>query len=230
VTGFDALVFDLDGTLIDSHRDIADALNLVLAEIGRPAHGYDEIKTMIGHGVETLLVRGIGNRDAQLLSRARGLFRETYRARLLRTTLVFEGLRSVLSTLADHGKLLVVATNKPSFFTDTIIRSLALDQSGIAAWASADEAGARKPDARVVTLALERGARARGASLPSRDETLYVGDMPVDIETARVFGCPVAGVAWGFDPLGTRGANPDYWVPTPRTLLDIGLGCVSEEK
>lgn len=216
------LVFDLDGTLIDSHRDIADSVNEVLEALGRPTHAENEIKRMIGGGVGLLFERALGTDSASLAAEARRLFKGSYAARLTAHTRPYPGILDALRTLGDRGALLAIATNKPAMFTSVLIESLGLSAAGITAWASSDEAGERKPSARVVALALDR-ARARVGSRrqdpPSR--TVYVGDMPVDFETARAFGCAVAGVAWGFDPEGLRALGPDHWIDTPVALATL---------
>jgi phosphoglycolate phosphatase len=213
-----AVAFDLDGTLIDSYRDIAGALNEVLAGLGRPTHDPEEVKTMIGGGVDTLLRRGLGE-DAPLLVRAaRERFRAAYQARLLETTALYDDVLDAIASLARDGVLSVIATNKPSFFTRTIVDRLGLARAGVRAFASADEVDRRKPDPAVVALALTRAA---GGEILSPGEVRYVGDMPVDVETARAFGCPAIGVAWGFDPTGLAQARPDAWVESPRALFTL---------
>jgi phosphoglycolate phosphatase len=202
-----SVVFDLDGTLIDSHRDIARALNEVLEALGHPAHDPEKVKTMIGGGVDTLLRRALGEDDRALLDSARARFRGSYEAHLFDTTTLYAGVFEAIEALRNEGLTLAVATNKPSFFTRPILERLSLDRAGIRAFASADETKKKKPDPSVVKLALER---AGASTAPER--ALYVGDMPVDVETGRAFGCRVIGVGWGFDPQGLRAAHPDAWV------------------
>jgi phosphoglycolate phosphatase-like HAD superfamily hydrolase len=88
-------------------------------------------------------------------------------------------------------------------------------KAGIRGVASADEAGARKPSPRVVELAIERTGRAL-----DKARTIYVGDMPIDLETARAFGCRLVAVGWGFDPSGLARLEPDRWIKDPRELID----------
>jgi 2-phosphoglycolate phosphatase len=228
VNAYSAVVYDLDGTLIDSHRDIANALNHVLASLGRPTHSPDAVRKMIGHGVESLLVSALGERNESHLREARASFKDAYGARLLETTVLFDGIPKALRSIHEHGALQVIATNKPSFFTRTIVEALGLESLGVLAAACADEAGARKPSPRVIELALERAAQIAQRPLPARSETLYVGDMPVDVEAGRAFGCSVLGVAWGFDPDGMRGADPDGWVESPRALAAFAIGSARE--
>lgn len=207
-----AIVFDLDGTLVDSLRDLSASVNEVLSALQRPTREDYEIRSMIGHGVAHLLGEALGD-VPELLPKARELFRGIYEARLLATTRCYPGLPEVLRQLAQRVPL-AIATNKPSAFTSKIVAGLNLEALGLSAWASADEVPARKPDPAVLRLACERLGGPLGP-------IGYVGDMPVDIATARNFGGIAVGVAWGFDPAGTRAANPDLWLNQPSDLLRL---------
>lgn len=213
------VAFDLDGTLIDSYRDIARALNATLTALGRAEQDPEVVKTMIGSGVSVLLERGLGSDDPELVGRARALFRDHYAAGLVIDTRPYAGVPELLTRLAGSGVLLSIATNKPSFFTRPLITRLGLDRAGIRGVACADEVPARKPDPAVVWLARARARRHAGLEGPAGAETLrYVGDMPIDAATARAAGCPFIGVAWGFDPLGLERERPDVLVESPAEL------------
>lgn len=215
------IVFDLDGTLIDSYLDIATSLNEVLDRLGRPRIPIESVKKMIGAGVHVLLQRALKDDRPELLEAARTLFGDAYRARLTEHTRPYPGVLETLRALAAHGLLLAIATNKPSFFTDPIVRALGLDAAGVLAWASADEAGARKPSPKVVELALERAAKIRAVPAPPASEIAYAGDMPIDLETARAMGCRMIGVGWGFDPAGLRALQPNAFIERPEALIEL---------
>jgi phosphoglycolate phosphatase len=206
--------FDLDGTLVDSFRDIATALNEVLHALGRPARDPDEVKTMIGAGVGVLLERGLGEDNPELIHEAKTRFRGAYQAHLFDTTRPYDGVLELIQTLEAKNIATSIATNKPSWFTKPIVEELGLIHAGIRAVASADEAPARKPDPRVLELALQRTARPFDPKT-----TIYVGDMPIDLETARAFGCPLVAVAWGFDPSRLKRLDPEHWIEEPSALL-----------
>jgi 2-phosphoglycolate phosphatase len=207
------VVFDLDGTLVDSFRDIAAALNEVLDALERPRRDPEEVKTMIGEGVGVLLERGLGDDQPELVAKAKARFKDAYAKHLLATTKPYEGVHALIAELNARGVTTSIATNKPSFFTQPIVEKLALD---VRAYACPDDAGARKPDPRVVELAIERTGKPL-----DRARTIYVGDMPLDLETARRFGCPIVAVAWGFDPRGLKRLNPDHWIEEPSALLSL---------
>jgi phosphoglycolate phosphatase len=219
MSAFDHVCFDLDGTLVDSYRDIASALNFVLRTLGLPERSPEEIKTMIGAGVGELLARGLADRDPSLLEKARALFKDAYFERVVETTRPYDGVLSLISLLNAAGVTTTIATNKPSLFTSVVVSRLGLLDAGIRACASADEAGVRKPDSRVLELAIER----TGVPLASvrKDRVLYVGDMPIDVASARAFGCPIAIVGWGFDPAGAREAAPDHFVSRVEELVTL---------
>ncbi|MCC7386631.1 MAG: HAD-IA family hydrolase [Deltaproteobacteria bacterium] len=211
-----AVVFDLDGTLIDSHRDLADAVNATLADLGRAPHPVEAVKQMIGHGVVHLLTRALGESDREQIDRARARFILHYRAGLLRTTVLYEGVPALLERLAARGIRLGLATNKPAEMTAAIVAGLAPLARHIAGVASADETTARKPDPAVLRLAL-----ARAAPDAPLDATVYVGDMSVDVEAARALGCRVLGAGWGFAPEQLAAASPDGWAADPQAAGDI---------
>lgn len=209
-----AAIFDLDGTLIDSHRDIARALNLTLDALGFPQCTEAQVRAAIGGGVHALLQKATGSNDPHVLRRGRALFGPAYESTLLATTRLYPGIEDMLQTLRGAGVGIVLATNKPRAFTERIVQGLGLTQLGITAWASADEVPERKPDPAVVRLALARA----GLSDLAPEAQAYVGDMAVDVETARAHGVRGIGVAWGFDPEGCRRAGPDIWVDSPEQL------------
>jgi phosphoglycolate phosphatase-like HAD superfamily hydrolase len=160
-----------------------------------------------------LLGRALATDDPAQIEAARRTFAGHYRGALLDTTRLFPGVAEMLRRLAPLP--LAVATNKPAAFTAPIAEGLELARHGIRACACADEAGARKPDPRVLRLALERAGAA--TILPA--EVLMVGDMPVDVATARGHGAKAAVVTWGFTARGgLEAARPDVIVDRPEDL------------
>jgi phosphoglycolate phosphatase len=168
---------------------------------------------MIGGGVGVLLERGLGDGDPALIERAKKKFKDAYRRHLLATTRCYEGVLELVESLERIGVTTSIATNKPSWFTNPLVEHLRIP---VRAVASADEAPRRKPDPAVVALAIERTGRAI-----DRSSTIYVGDMPIDLETARAFGVPLIGVSWGFDPSALRRLVPDHFIDHPRELIAV---------
>ena len=165
---------------------------------------------MIGDGVHALLRRALGTDDPAIVSQVREHFAPAYDRHVVRRTRLYEGLQPVLTQLRDQGLVLAIATNKPARWTRRIIDALDLS-SYLSAQASSDEVPARKPDPAVLELALNRA----GVD-PSK--TVYVGDLPVDVATARSYGCPMVGAGWGFSPRALADAAPDLLIERPDEL------------
>lgn len=215
---FDAVVFDLDGTLVESDGDIARAVNAMLVALGRPARTRAQIRASIGHGARHLVECFLGSEDPALVDRGRDLFTDAYAAAPVVDTRVYPGIEALLAALGAADVAVAVATNKPARLTEPVVRGTGLPALGVRAWASADETGRRKPDPAVLALALARLGLA-GVS-PAR--VAYVGDMAVDLETADRFGATGIQVSWGFAPC----ADASRWThDTPdlrRRLLGEG--------
>lgn len=212
------MIFDLDGTLVDSIQDLADATNDALAASGLPTRPTEAVRLMVGNGAKKLIERalpaGAEDRFADVFS----AFQEAYALRLSNNTETFPGVRPMLGALRAAGLPAVIATNKPARFTEAIVRRLRLDQLGILAWASGDEVPAPKPDPRTLQLALDRAQLRFHAA-----ELAYVGDMPVDVKSARNFGALSLIVGWGLDPAAARAAKPDRFIETTPALEEALL-------
>ena len=211
------IIFDLDGTLVDSLHDLAASLNAVLAHLHCAQHPIDTVRTMIGGGAKRLLERGLGPSNGHKIDQALERFRLEYSDRMLQSSKLFPGIEEVLAALRADGRTWSIATNKPAMFTKPIIDGLDLHRFGLRSWASADEVSEKKPAPDVVRLATDRGGFA---AIPVQALT-YVGDMPVDVACGRRLGCATVGVTWGFDPEGVAMSEPDYLVDSPEGLLEI---------
>jgi len=184
------IVFDLDGTLVDSARDIADTANAVLASYGAPPLADDAIVPMIGDGARVLVERaldasGLDPHEPDALSR----FRVFYAERLVAHTRPYDGIVDVVH-MASSIAALAVLTNKPGDPTRKLLDAFAL--SPRFRWViGGDEGHARKPD----PAGLRRLIELAGVS-PSR--TLFIGDSIVDVETARRAGTALCLASYGF--------------------------------
>ncbi|MBK8012841.1 MAG: HAD hydrolase-like protein [Deltaproteobacteria bacterium] len=212
------LCFDLDGTLVDSYLDIATALNAALQTVGAPVFEAESVKRLIGGGVVQLLANASLKPGTEEFEQAMSVFRSSYARCLADTTGFYPGVRSLLEALRDRGIPVVVATNKPAVFTRAIARHLGFEQLGIVALASGDETPAKKPDPSVIRLAYARAALT--SALTASPRPFYVGDMPVDVESARAAGMRSAIVAWGFDPRGAVALSPDAFIEDPMDLIE----------
>lgn len=180
------VIFDLDGTLIDSRLDIANAVNTVLCDLGREARPVEEIVGFIGHGVTRLLERTLGT--PQQVAEARELFDRHYGAALLEHTRPYPGVDALVRELA-HRWTLAVATNKPGRWAREIVEGL--DWADVIRHVVGGGDVARlKPAPDMAEAALA------GTGLPRR-RAVVVGDMDVDLQFALAAALPFVGVAWG---------------------------------
>lgn len=199
-----AVVFDLDGTLLDTLEDIGSAANRVLAAHGAPQHAIDDFRSFIGEGVRILFERALpaARRDADTITACVAGFRSEYAESWNRTTRRYDGVPQLLDTLADRDIRLSVLSNKPHAFTCQCVQELLSDWTFDLVLGQR-EGIATKPDP---VGALEIAAFLK---LPPV-ECLYVGDTGVDMQTAVAAGMMPIGVLWGFrdaDELKAAGAR-----------------------
>jgi phosphoglycolate phosphatase len=193
------IVFDLDGTLIDSKRDLADAINALLIELGANRLSIDQIGEMIGDGAAVLVRRaltasGLNPDTPDALER----FLELYDERLIAHTRPYDGMRDALDALHDAHSLAVL-TNKPARATAIILEQLRLSPY-FRQVVGGDSQFGRKPDPAGL-LHLMHGAGS------NHDSTVLVGDSPIDLETSRRAGTHVCLARYGF---GFRFKDADF--------------------
>lgn len=212
------VVFDLDGTLVDSRRDLADSVNALLADLGRAPLDQHLIGTMVGDGAKQLVERaiavagGVDDPPADALER----FLDHYDRRLLAHTAPYDGVIEMLEALEGRGIRRAVLTNKPQPATERV-----LDGLGLRPWFDAGVIGAegdfpRKPDpAGLLALAARSGVPI--------GTTLLVGDGGQDVETARRAGARICGARYGFGfPTAVDLLHESDWViDTPMGLLAV---------
>ncbi len=211
-----AVIFDLDGTLVDSLRDLAESMNAVLCRHGYAQHPVDAYKTFIGDGVAMLVRRALPDvgECAQGLSRCVQQLAEVYRANCLRNTVAYPGVPLMLDMLRRRGFRLAVLSNKPDPLTKFMVAELFPE--GVFDYVlGAVDGIPRKPEA---TGAL-RVAEAIGCRA---GDCAYVGDSGTDMATAVNAGMLPLGVLWGFrarDELVAAGAR--HLFATPARLADF---------
>jgi len=209
------VVFDLDGTLVDSARDLAAGVNDMLARLvpGTPPLSESEVRGFIGEGARLLVTRSLAHRGlAHDPEDALRVFLDAYRARLLETTRPYPGVVEVLDALSSH--TLAVLTNKPGDLSRTIVDGLGLASRFARVYGSGDVP--RKPNpAGLVRLMAETGH--------APVDTVMVGDSAVDVLTGRAAGVRTVGVTFGFAPASLREHPPDALLDDLRALP--GLVC-----
>lgn len=205
-----AIVFDLDGTLIDGYEAIHDALNHAVTQLGQRPFGLEETRQMVGHGLEHLLEDAIG---PDLAPEGVRLFREYYPSVVLKKTVLLPGVENVLKRLAESGYAISLASNKPAEFTREI-----LEANHIAHFFSditgPDHAHPPKPNPAMLQTLLASMRVTPG-------QTVCVGDMEVDVEFARRGGCRVILI-----PSGSR--NRDYLETLNADLIINDLSALPE--
>ncbi|MBI5368229.1 MAG: HAD-IA family hydrolase [Planctomycetes bacterium] len=214
---FAAVLFDLDGTLIDSRADIAAAVNHTLVALGRAELPLERVQSYIGDGVRVLMERAFADADAALIDRAIAVWRPWYLEHCLDGTRLYPGVRELLDALT--GLPLGVVSNKPAAPSERILAGLGVrDRFG--AVLGGDSAPTRKPDPGPLLLAAEQlGCGAR------RGAVLMVGDSRNDVEAARRAGFASCGVLWGIGSAAeVRAARPDYIAATAGEVAALVLG------
>jgi len=207
------VVFDLDGTLIDSSRDLAAAVNRALrrAAPGAPALPEDVVRTFIGSGARVLVTRSVAEAGlAQSVDEVLALFLEEYRRGLLDATRLYPGTEDALSRLRD--RRLAVLTNKPGDMSRAILEGLGVKGRFFRIYGAGD-VEARKPD----PAGLRRIAEEAGVDV---EEAVMVGDSGIDVRTGRAAGALTAGVTYGFDADSFRDDPPDILVRSLTELAD----------
>jgi len=208
------LVFDLDGTLVDSSRDIAAAANAAIGRVapGAPDIPLEAILSFVGEGARLLVERSLRHVGLDLpADEVLPVYLECYAERLLDTTRLYPGVAEALDALA--GTALAVLTNKPGDFSRSILEGLGVASRFARIWGAGDVA-TRKPDPEgLLRLMSDLGAGA--------EDTWMVGDSATDVGAGRAAGVRVAGVTWGFHPGGLRAAGPELLIDDPRDLASL---------
>jgi phosphoglycolate phosphatase len=208
------IVFDLDGTLVDTAPDLISALNWVLDREGLPPVPLQSARAMIGAGARRLIERGLEleGRAASYedVTRLTGDFIDYYAAHIADASRPFEGLECALDDLAAHGYRFAVCTNKLEWLSKRLLDQLGLS-ARFAAICGADTFGVSKPDPAILQQTI---ARAGG----QLSQAIMVGDAGPDIGVARRAGIPVIGVEFGYTEVPIAHLKPDRLVSHMREL------------
>ncbi len=215
------LIFDLDGTLIDSKLDLAHSVNAARAHLSLPPIENDRVYSYVGDGAPVLMRRALGpEAPEEHVQRALDYFYAYYRDHMLDNTTLYPGVRESLDRLRDAGVRMAVLTNKPVRFSRCIIDGLGLSGHFSRVYGG-NSFPAKKPDPGGV-LALIEEAHATAAT------TLMIGDSAVDVRTARNAGIRCCGVTYGFQPESLEDEPPDYLVDRMEQITEMILEWRSE--
>ena len=212
------VIFDLDGTLIDSRRDLAESVNAMLRHLGHHELPMDVIATYVGDGAPMLVRRALGDPDdEQYVLSALKFFLDYYREHKLDHTVLYPGVREALGAVgaSSNGlrRKLAVLSNKPVRPSQQIVDALGLG-GFFAQVYGGNSFSTKKPDPLGVQTLI-----AENAAAP--EETVIIGDSDVDVLTARNAGIYSIGVSYGFAPHTLEAAPPDVLVSAPQQWAEV---------
>lgn len=213
---YDTIIFDLDGTLLDTLDDLMDAVNHALGRMGYPPRSREEIREFVGNGVTLLIQRAVpAGTTPEDTEKTLALFKDFYALHMGEKTAVYPGILELLKALRERGYKLAVVSNK----FDAAVKTLAEEYfpSLLHTAAGENEAAGvpKKPDPAMVFQVLD----SLGAT-PER--AVYVGDSDVDLQTAANAGLPCISVTWGFrDREFLKGHGATVFADTPADILPL---------
>jgi phosphoglycolate phosphatase len=214
---YKAAIFDLDGTLLNTLDDLADAMNEALRQAGFPTHSADSYKLMIGKGVNNLVRRALPRDKQGLVEKTLRAMRDNYAKNSTHKTKIYPGMRETLLKLHQSGIKLAVLTNKDQTFSVRIVEHYFGKNMFRLIW-GAEPGRPIKPDPHALIQLLEH-FKAGPA------EAVFVGDSGVDMDVARAAGVDSVGVTWGFrdrNELVEHGARTI--IDKPQELLKLIAG------
>jgi phosphoglycolate phosphatase len=213
------LIFDLDGTLIDSRLDLIHSVNAMLRHLGRTDLPGDVIASYVGDGAPTLIRRALGDpRDESVIKAGLEHFLTYYRAHKLDHTHVYDGIKDMLTVLHNSNGIrrqMAVLSNKPVIPSRAIVEALGLAEFFTHIYGG-NSFSTKKPDPKGAQTILKE-TRMRP------EETLMVGDSSVDVITGRNAGLWTCGVTYGFAPHTLCEAPPDVTVDKPHEVAELFL-------
>jgi len=208
----DLLIFDLDGTLIDSKLDLAHAVNATRSHMGMSPLEHERVYSYVGNGAPVLIRRALGDgaTEAQV-QEALEFFLEYYHEHYLDYTTLYPGVRESLDRLRDAGKRMAVLTNKPVRISKAILDGLAVGRHFFQVYGGNSFDFKKPHPIGVETLMREAGV--------AQDRTLMIGDSGVDVQTAINAGIKSCGVTYGFQPETLADPKPDRLVDRMEDML-----------
>lgn len=214
---YDPIIFDLDGTLLNTLGDLAAAGNYALEKSGFPVHAEEKYRYFVGNGIPKLIERMCPpDTSAEVLERVHTVFAEYYDQHKSDRTKPYDGMPELLEELKERGITAVCNTNKDYVFSETLLRSFYGDT--LAEIVGAGLGYATKPDPKAALYLAEKYA-VNGC------KPLYVGDSSVDMQTALNADIDGCGVLWGFrDRVELESFSPAHIAENPAQLREIILG------
>ncbi len=204
-------IFDLDGTLIDSKKDLTDSVNATRAWHGLDPLPDDIVSSYVGNGAPMLIRRSFPHATQDELHKLLRYFLDYYREHMLDATVLYPGVREALDSLHESDVPLAILTNKPVRFSIRLIEGLGLESHFFRIYGGNSFEEKKPHPVGIDMLVAECGS--------AKDRTVMVGDSAVDVRTARNAGVVACGVSWGFQPETFADAPPDFVIDDMRELL-----------
>ena len=211
------VIFDLDGTLIDSVPDIYDCINVMLEKFGYEKRDIEDVKQMIGNGAKNLVIRAIGKKvSEESITESLKYYNDIYTSSGSPKTKLFDGIEQTLKILKSRGYLLGIVTNKPQMTTDeinkTYLKNLGFDM------VIGQRTGLRmKPDPQAVNLMIEK-------LNVNKENVYFIGDGETDVQVALNAGVNGVAVLWGYrTKTQLESAGAKVFASTPQDFLKILL-------
>jgi phosphoglycolate phosphatase len=218
----DLLIFDLDGTLIDSRLDLAHAVNATRAHMGMTQLDFERVYSYVGNGAPVLIRRALGEQATELeVEEALEFFLEYYREHALDCTTLYPGVKESLERLEAAGKRMAVLTNKPVRMSNAIVEGLGVAGHFFQVYGG-NSFDFKKPH----PIGVETLMRQAGVD---RERTVMVGDSAVDVNTAINAGVRSCGVTYGFQPETLKEPKPDLLVDRMEQFVEWVLGKMEPE-
>jgi phosphoglycolate phosphatase len=211
-----AVIFDLDGTLLDTLDNIAAAVNCTLAAYDMPPRSREQVRSFVGNGVKNLIDRAVADgTDEQTTARVLADFKPYYAEHTMDFTVPYDGILPALDRLKAAGIKMAVVSNKPDASTAALCRRFFADYIDVAYGDHPDRPRKPAPDSTFDALARLR--------VPA-DEAIFVGDGDADVQTAINAGIPCLSVTWGFrDAEDLRNVGATVFADTPAQMADYIL-------
>ena len=206
-----AVIFDLDGTLVNSLEDLMDSTNYAMSKVGVEQINIEQTRQYVGNGADMLVKRALGNENQYKFEEAISIFKEYYKNNMCNKTKPYKNILETLDILNQKGYVCCVVSNKPDFATKDMVKKLFGNRIKTAIGADTTKRP-KKPAPDGVFLALD--------SLNiSRKNAVYIGDSEVDVATGKNADLPVIGVLWGFRTIADlKGA--DIIINSPTEIVN----------
>jgi phosphoglycolate phosphatase len=210
---FNAIIFDLDGTLLNTLGDITDSVNRILSHEGFPNHNEEKIRSFIGHGIKSLLYNSLppDKRDNYSVQNYLNAFRKDYSNNYYKKTLPYKGIIEMLDELTKKSIVMAVLSNKPDSLAKNCINKL-LPEWKFKIILGSNDSFPLKPDPAGALYISEK------LNIPPA-EFLFLGDSVVDIQTALSAGMFSVGALWGFQPNELEGCGSHALIKHPLEII-----------